>query len=538
MKKYKLLLLSALSGLIFSASWPDWGFPFLIFFAFIPLFFILDHLKEYKHLYTKMSGMLYTYPAFLIWNTLTTWWIWNSTDVGAVFAILFNSFFMAFVFGLYHILKLHFFRISKGYFALICLWIAWEYFHLDWDLSWSWLNLGNVFAQYPMFVQWYEITGVFGGSLWILLVNMLIYELYLSFKKVTHRNYKIILSSILTVVLLFPMISSLVRYFTYTENINPIEVVVVQQNTDPWQQYDIESEVLIHNILDLARQKIDSNTSLVVGPESAIQDYAWEDRLDEYLSIDSLKYFIDSFPHINFVLGISTLKMYKPGETLSATARKRSNTENQFYDSYNTSMFLNSKKEIKFYHKSKLVPGVEKMPFPRVLKPLEKFALDLGGVTGSLGIDSERRVFELPNGKGIVGSAICYESIYGAFFSEFVKNGATLMTIITNDGWWGNTAGYRQHFQYARLRAIETRRSIARAANTGSSGFINQRGDVLQKTEWWTPTVIKETLNLNSELTFYTIYGDYIGRIAYITLGVIGLLFLLQLFMPAIRKIR
>ncbi len=538
MKKSKLLLFSAISGILLSLAWPNWGFPFLIFIALTPLLFILDKMKEYKHLFAKMSGMLYTFPAFVIWNSITTWWIWNSTSIGAIFAIVLNSFFMSLVFGMYHILKLKFFKVSKGYLALICFWIAWEYFHLDWDLSWSWLNLGNVFAEYPIFIQWYEITGVFGGTLWILLINILIYEIYLSFINLTHKNYKLTMGSLLGVVLFIPIILSIVRYYNYTEKVNPIDIVVIQQNTDPWEQYDIKSEQLIHNILELARQKVDSNTSLIIGPESAIQDYAWEDKLEDYLSIDSLKSFVDEHPHINFVLGISTLKMYKSGEKPSSTARKYGKEGNQFYDSYNTSMFVNSEKNIQFYHKSKLVPGVEKMPFPKYLKPLEKFALDLGGVTGSLGMDSKRQVFNLSNNKGVVGSAICYESIYGEFFSEFVKNGATVMTIITNDGWWGKTPGYRQHFQYARLRSVETRRSIARAANTGTSGFINQRGDVLQASQWWEPAVLKQTLNQNSELTFYTIYGDYIGRIARITSMLILFLYMLQILFPFIRKIR
>ena len=88
------------------------------------------------------------------------------------------------------------------------------------------------------------------------------------------------------------------------------------------------------------------------------------------------------------------------------------------------------------------------------------------------------------------------------------------MFITTNDGWWGNTAGHRQHFIYARLRAIETRRSIARSANTGISAFINQRGDILQESNYWEPAVLKDSINANDKITYYTQQGDYIARIA------------------------
>src|SRR5690606_16306935 len=95
-------------------------------------------------------------------------------------------------------------------------------------------------------------------------------------------------------------------------------------------------------------------------------------------------------------------------------------------------------------------------------------------------------------------------------------------------GWWKNTAGYKQHAAYARLRAIETRRSIARSANTGISMLINQRGDVLKQTEWWVPAAIAGELRLNSELTFYVKHGDFLARVAagIALLSLVGLLIL------------
>jgi len=161
-----------------------------------------------------------------------------------------------------------------------------------------------------------------------------------------------------------------------------------------------------------------------------------------------------------------------------------------------------------------LVPGVEKMPFPALLKPLEKYAIDLGGMPGSLGVQQERSVFVSHSDHRKVAPAICYESIYGEYCGEYINKGAGLIFIITNDGWWRDTPGYRQHCSYARLRAIETRRSIARSANTGTSCFINQRGDIDQPTAFWVPAVISATINYNEEITFYAKYGDYIARVS------------------------
>jgi len=100
--------------------------------------------------------------------------------------------------------------------------------------------------------------------------------------------------------------------------------------------------------------------------------------------------------------------------------------------------------------------------------------------------------------------------------AEYVRQGAQFIAVVTNDGWWGNTSGKDQHLAYAQLRAIENRRWVARAANTGISGFINQRGDVVQQTEWWVPASLNQEINLNEEITFYTQTGDYL---AYLALG-------------------
>ena len=172
------------------------------------------------------------------------------------------------------------------------------------------------------------------------------------------------------------------------------------------------------------------------------------------------------------------------------------------------------------------------MPYPQYFNFLEDWAIDLGGATGSLAIDKERHVFTAPGSPFRAGVAICYESIYGRFYTEYVKKGANLMFIITNDGWWGDTPGYLQHLTFASLRAVETRRSIARSANTGISAFINQRGEITERTGWWTPATLKGTLHANEKVTFYVTCGDYIGRLACL----VSLLLLLAA--PAFKKFR
>ncbi|MEN8224298.1 MAG: apolipoprotein N-acyltransferase [Bacteroidota bacterium] len=515
MNKKHLLFLSLLSGLLLSFAWPRDGFAGLMFIALIPFLFIEDHISKNRQDFHRFAVMLYTYPGFLLWNTLTTYWIWNSTELGSVGALMANAFFMAVVFNIYSFTKKHVYGKSHGYFILPFYWMSFEYWHLNWDMSWPWLNLGNAFAGFPTWVQWYEYTGTFGGALWILIMNILFYRfITLGWMNTKPGRAKILWGTTAAVFLIVPLLISNIMYWNYEEEQRPVEVIVVQANINPYtEQYTLPPEEVIDRNLDLVKTLIDDKTDFVICPESTIQEDISEHYFGHSPSLRQIRGFIEQHPNISVIIGASTFREFLEGEELTYTARKFRDAD-AYYDAYNTVFFLDSAGQIEVYHKSKLTPGVETMPFPKYLGFLENFALDLGGTVGSLGTDEVRKVFVSHNESLRVSDVICYESIYGEFFAEFARNGAELIFITTNDGWWGNTPGHRQHFIYARLRAIETRRSIARSANTGISAFINQRGDILAETDYWVPAALKQTINANDKITFYSLYGDFIARIS------------------------
>lgn len=529
MKRSTLLLLSVISGIILACAWPARGFPGLLFIGIIPLLIIEESLFRKKEKSIRFSALLVSYPAFLIFNLLTTWWIWNSTGTGAILAVVLNSLFMSVVFNLFHFTRKKLKHEFAAYSSLVLYWISFEYLHLNWDLNWPWLNLGNGFGSWYKCVQWYEYTGALGGTLWILTANILIFLLirpYL-FKDavVPFKSRTLLISSILALIFI-PVLVSLIIYSNYKEEKNPVNFVVVQPNLDPYsEQYVVPPKQVVGMIMDLAKPALDSNTNFLVAPESAIQESMWENELNTFQSIRLLKEVLQNNPDLNILIGGSTFRYFIPGEEITATARQFRDSK-EYYDAYNTAILINRRDSLQLYHKSKLTPGVEILPSFKSFKWLERFAIDLGGTVGSLGTDKIRKVYTTVNTIP-VSPAICYESIFGEFFAEFVRNGAQVMIIITNDGWWGNTPGHRQHFAFAPLRSIESRRCIARSANTGISAFINQRGDILQPTSYWKPAVIKGTLNANSKLTFYVKHGDYIARVA-VFVG--GLLYFLSVF--------
>jgi apolipoprotein N-acyltransferase len=148
------------------------------------------------------------------------------------------------------------------------------------------------------------------------------------------------------------------------------------------------------------------------------------------------------------------------------------------------------------------------MPFSWLLKPLESIAIELGGTFGSLGRQDERSVFFDKTNAIKVAPVICYESIFSEYVTDYIKQGANFITIITNDGWWGDTPGYKQHLAYAKLRAIETRKPIVRSANTGISCFIDPLGNISLQTEYWKEAAIFCKIKPNSYQTMYVQFGD------------------------------
>lgn len=451
-----------------------------------------------------------------IWNLLTTYWIYYSSGFGFVMAVGVNSLFMAFVLSMFHYTRTVL-KYNSAYLTFIIYWLSFEFLHMHWDLSWSWLNIGNGFSNHPAWIQWYEYTGSLGGTLWVLAANYMIFRSIKMFlyKERTFKHWSLYAAACCNLILV-PILISLFIYYNYEDKGPAISVITVQPNIDPYNEKfgGLTSEQQLAIILKLARLKTDDKTDLLVGPETAIPEGVWEDKLDNSRSVDSLRNFLQIHPNLNILIGLSSYKMFKPGENVSLTAR-RYPYDNGWYDAYNAAMLIDSSSIVQLYHKSILVPGVEKMPFPKLLKPLEKFALDMGGISGSLGVQDERSVFYSADKKIKAAPVICYESIYGEYVGEYISNGANIICVITNDGWWEDTPGYRQHFSYASLRAIETRRSVVQSANTGISGFINQRGEVIQQTGWWLGDVLKQDVKLNDEITYYVKYGDYIARSAY-----------------------
>lgn len=504
------VLLAVLTGVLLSLAWPARGFPLLLFVALVPLLMIEERLAGKKRAGTLYFG--YSYMAFLIWNACTTWWIYNSSPEGAFVAILANSVFMATVMRLFQQTK-KVFGAARGYTGLVLYWLLFEYLHLGWDLSWPWLMLGNGFANWVPVIQWYEWTGVMGGTLWVWLINILVYTRLV---KPVIQKEKIVFTRlwIPLLLLIVPAGISLVRYFTYTETENPVEIVLVQPNVDPWRKYsDITPLEQTEILTVLAEQQVTPETEYVICPESAIPVGVMDNMRDSSLLLDVIHEFIVRHPRVKFITGITEYHIFEPGENIPVSADRM--RDGRYIEDYNTSIQIDRERNYQSYYKAKLVPGPESMPFGKYLKPFQQQLFgNLGNWIGDMGRSKERMAFENIDGPAKAAPVICYESIYGEFTTGYIKKGANFIAISTNDAWWGKTPGHRQLLAYSRLRAIETRRSIARSANVGIACFINQKGDVISPSVYNEQAVIRGTINLNDKMTLYTRTGDMAGKIS------------------------
>ncbi|MHA3044433.1 apolipoprotein N-acyltransferase [Riemerella anatipestifer] len=526
----KYIVLALISGLLFSVSWPAYGVPFFIFFAFVPLLMVEHDISKFSSIKRKGWAVFgSSYLAFLVWNSITTGWLYearNPDGSHAVFAVLFpvlvNSLLMSLAFQCYHWYK----NAKSTYWGLaffIVIWMAFEKFHLEWEFSWPWLHLGNAFADYPKLIQWYDTLGATGGSFWILIINVLAFYTLRIWEAGRVRKDLIKNISIVSAVIIAPMLISLAKYHNFNEKpIGKVRAMMLQPDLNPYtEKYQKDSLQIVDELLHLTKEHQTSNIDFYLAPETAFPGYGGlsEKGLKQSTLIKKVEDYLSHQPKSVFVGGVSTYNVFYNENEAPKTASYYP-SQGIWVENYNSAIQITPSLPYQLYHKAKLVPGVEIFPYISVLKPLLGEAmLNFGGTISSLGMDKERAVFTNPYNKGKIAPIICYESIYGEFVADYVKKGANFLGILTNDSWWGVTQGHRQLLAYAKLRAIETRREVARSANSGISAHIDAKGEIVADTFYGDQTALVADINLYDGTTFYTRTGDLLSRISIFVLG-------------------
>lgn len=526
-RKLTILLLIVLSSALLSVPFLVPGTGWLSLIAFVPLLWAEDIAAG-----DGMKGFCWWhYLCFVLWNAATTFWVCNATVGGGIFAVLANAFHMSLIFGM--------FRWSRKwlsgwlpYIFLAFLWIAWERWYLtSAQISWPWLVLGNAFARTTGWIQWYEFTGTLGGSLLVWAANLSVFGILesLASRRWMTFNVKAKTAALAGVLALFvapPVVSAFLKPEPSEEE---LDVVIAQPNIDPYNKFggmtqDEQNELLLSQFSDLQ----DSVPTLLVAPETFTGDVVTNDPSSSP-SVQRFTSFLKEHPNANLLVGASSRTYLKRALKPSYTARKAGN--GVWMETHNSALMLDAFSSPEIFHKSKLVVAVEMTPYPAFFCKIDDW---LGGVMGRCIGQSETAPLHFneyayapdstSDGESIpsasvtetipIGCAVCYESVYGEYCTRYVRNGARLLAVITNDAWWGDTPGYVQHLSYSSLRAIETRRWVVRSANTGISAIIDPSGKIIARTSWWQPEVLRGKAGLSDKQTFFVIHGDYIGRLA------------------------
>ena len=362
-------------------------------------------------------------------------------------------------------------------------WVAGEVLleHLG-DLAFPWLPLGLATAPTPLLSQIADLSGVHGASFWIASMNGLVADMYLA-----RGNGRSIVRAAVTALVLSMLVAAYGGWRLRTLPLSPLATVaIVQPNVPQSDKWQAENRSHIVTMLaDGTRRAVASHPSLVVWPEASLPDFlfrhkAWLDTLASLASGSSTP----------ILLGVLDVRFRPPMRP----------------EYFNGAMLVDADGAVRqpLYHKRKLVPVVERVPFiePQLVRRYSEY---FGGYARG----REPVILHAP--LGAVGPLVCYESIFPALARDYRRRGAELLVNMTNDAWFGRTLGPYQHQAHAIMRAIETRTSVIRAANTGISGNIDPLGREHGRTALFVATTATYVVTATNVVSPFVRFGDFIG---------------------------
>lgn len=511
----KRFLLGLLSGLLLALSFPPYPFFLFSFIAFIPLFNSFQYVKKKWWL---------IYLTFFIYHYATNWWIssWQKdTDpylfVSGFAVALVHPLLFMFPFAIQNVIAR---RLGwKSSIALFpFLWVAFEWLHSLGELAYPWLTIGYTQVYNHIWIQVADIGGVWFVSFLIVLCNVFIYFAIEEYKEHQTIGKKLIFKSkyiyLFLITFLLPYAYGIfkVNEFSFEKVVhkeNKIRVGIIQPNINPWRKWETDAltQVKIHKHIQDSLASAVPNIDLFVWSETAIT----------MLSLDiNAEHKFDAFYEIlpqnsSLLTGFADFKFLNPNEKPSFTTKYLFGDSSKPYETYNSILLLNPNRTFQIYHKNRLTPFGEHIPYSQVLGFAKSFLeWNVGISSWAKGTEQNVLSFENQRTKCLIAPIICIESIYPDYCRNFINKGAEVITIITNDGWYDHTFGPTQHFLIATVRAIETRRFVVRCANTGISGTISPDGKTLYKAPQYQQVGIAADIAKLDYKTTYTMLGDFV----------------------------
>ena len=535
--KEKLLLI--LSGILLGISFPPFPFPFqlLMFFGLVPYFYVIE--KKKKLIDINRSS----YLAFFVFGLITLYWV-GSWQKNADPFLMISGALLIFVNPLFLLIPSTIFYFSRKIFpgktALYffpLFWVTYEYAYMITDLSFPWLTLGSGLSHFTSFIQIADIIGTLGLSLVVVLINVLIYRVFIKY----YSQRKISYYNLFTAVLLysFILLYGFIKIDTYHLSDRKIRVGLIQPNIDPWAKWNIGSLNDFTNLyLNYSRKAVNKGAKFIVWPETALGGYLLGGNYED--ALDSIYDFVQK-NDVYLMTGMPDIRYYHKGEKMPSDVKYSSNVG--YYATYNAIyLFSPDTRVIQRYGKMKLVPFGERVPFVDTFPFLGKIIRWGVGITG-WNVGKDTILFKIKDKeliKGLSNSSandtvkidglVCYESIFPIFVSEFVRKGAQFITVVTNDSWYGNSSGPYQHKEMSVLRAVENRRTVIRAANGGISCIIDPLGRTVIHSKMFTKTFLVGDVIIQNDETFFTKHAYLVPILSSVfSIWVIGMFILFWL---------
>jgi apolipoprotein N-acyltransferase len=496
-----------LSAALFIFSYPPSPFGFLIYFAFIPQIYLYSRLAP-------ANGFVAGYILGILVNFGVLYWIIPYSFSDYVLVAFFNSLQFA-IFAALVSFALRYHRIL-ALIAFPFLWTFLEYTRQLGEIAFNWLCISHTQTSFLALIQYVEFTGHLGIVLWICMVNLLI---YLMWHVLPDLRKMALYGSILVFFFALPLSFGRIK-LSEKQISSGISIGYVQPNIDPDKKWSADfRDKNMALLATLTDSLITEKPAIVLWPETAIPyDLLHQQShlryLNDYVTLNDIFLLTGTLDYI-----LKEEKKMKFNATVCIEPNNDKTT---------------------VYHKILLVPFEERIPYVEFFSDLvdleisEEYLLPGHNVVlfefeaytyrmrfaandwQMIGKNREKTVLKL-------GNVICFESLYSNLVRRFYQSGAQVMTVITNDGWFGYTAQPYQHLQFAVFRAIENRSSIIQCANTGISGFIDPYGRVFKASTLFSSAYAQKLMPLKIKDTVYTRVGDIVGIIC----GIVSITFVL-----------
>jgi apolipoprotein N-acyltransferase len=445
---------------------------YFIFFLFVPFFFLV------KSIVSKRD-FIYIYLFILIQNIIPTYWLASVQIYQGISAWVVNSLLLFFfVFIAIKITSQE--RIIHRLLTIISFWIAFEYFHHIWIFNWPWLTLGNIFSKEVNIIQWYKYSGVFGGSIWILIINFLIFNLIINSTKFKIRDL-----IFLIVILVIPIAFSINIYGTKLPSYgNFLKTVIVQPNANTTNKYINELE-----ILDKIFDSTIINTDLVLLTETFIKESIWQNRIQDGIAIQKIEAYLKKLKIANCITGLLIKKM-----AMSNTGKRFNETLNIRYDLYDAAICIDTSSNKQFHYKSKLIPVEENLP---------NFLSSFNLKTDNFSIGNDFNNFIIKDGI-VVSTGICFETLFTDAIAKMCNKGSSIILMTANEQMISGIFEKNYYTNICKIRAIENGKYLAKSSNIGFTGLIDPKGNIIEQLSNNEFGVKKINIPIVTNQTFYT----------------------------------